>query len=226
MTKKKRWALFLCAAMCVSCLCGCGETAEENKDAVKESVEEGQEAGAADPEQEAVQEEQTEDEAGEEGPLPGDFPVSFLFSSGAGAWGTGLVIAQDGSFTGDYGDSNMGETGDDYPKGTAYTCSFSGQFEDIEKVNDYTYRMTLGDVTLETGREEPWIEDGIRFVPADPYGLEDGETFYLYLPQTPLEELEETFLNWWPQRAQAQEQTTLGCYGLYNEKMGYGFFSD
>lgn len=39
----------------------------------------------------------------------------FTFSSGAGAWGTELHIRADGSFSGQYQDSNMGETGEGHP---------------------------------------------------------------------------------------------------------------
>ena len=36
--------------------------------------------------------------------------LEFMFSSGAGAWGTTLQVRWDGSFAGTYSDSNMGET--------------------------------------------------------------------------------------------------------------------
>ncbi|HIX52345.1 MAG TPA: DUF1311 domain-containing protein, partial [Candidatus Lachnoclostridium stercoripullorum] len=36
--------------------------------------------------------------------------LEFIFSSGAGAWGTTLQVRWDGSFAGTYSDSNMGET--------------------------------------------------------------------------------------------------------------------
>lgn len=41
-----------------------------------------------------------------------------------------------------------------------------------------------------------WIENGYRFLKEDePYGLEKGEKFILYMPETPIEQLSEEFLN-------------------------------
>ena len=60
-----------------------------------------------------------------------------------------------------------------------------------------------------------------------PYGMEDGETFVLYLPDTPTDGLDEDFLSWWPGcYAPEGAPETLETYGLLNAKMGYGFFSD
>lgn len=55
-------------------------------------------------------------------------PISgntFHFSSGAGGWLTEIVISEDGSFTGHFHDSDMGDA---YPEGTRYECSFTGVF--------------------------------------------------------------------------------------------------
>ena len=57
-----------------------------------------------------------------EAKLPDVFPLEFVFSSGAGAWRTAIVLNQDGSFNGAYLDSDMGDRGNDYPKGTHYIC--------------------------------------------------------------------------------------------------------
>lgn len=44
--------------------------------------------------------------------------LTFAFSSGAGAWGTVLTVLEDGSFEGNYHDTNMGDTGEEYPNGS------------------------------------------------------------------------------------------------------------
>lgn len=44
----------------------------------------------------------------------------------AGAWSTELVVSPDGSFTGYYHDTDMGDSGADYLNGTRYECDFSG----------------------------------------------------------------------------------------------------
>jgi hypothetical protein len=55
--------------------------------------------------------------------------------------------------------------------------------------------------------------------------MEDGDEFILYLPDTPIDGLDEGFLSWWPGRYALEGQPeTLEMYGLYNVKMGYGFF--
>ena len=46
-----------------------------------------------------------------EAKLPDVFPLEFVFSSGAGAWRTAIVLNQDGSFNGAYLDSDMGDRG-------------------------------------------------------------------------------------------------------------------
>ena len=88
----------------------------------------------------------------------------------------------------------MGAIGEDYPNGTVYLCHFSGRFLNIEKVDEYSYSMTLSELNCDDEGGEEWIEDGICYVPAAPYGMEDGETFVLYLPDTPTDGLDEDFL--------------------------------
>ena len=161
------------------------------------------------------------------GVLPDDFPMDLEFSSGVGGWGTSLTLERDGTFSGQFHDSDMGAIGEDYPNGTVYLCHFSGRFSDIEKVDEYSYSMTLSELSHDDEGGEEWIEDGICYVPAAPYGMEDGETFVLYLPDTPTDGLDEDFLSWWPGcYAPEGAPETLETYGLLNAKMGYGFFSD
>lgn len=159
--------------------------------------------------------------------LPGDLPQEFMFSSGAGGWRTFIILDSDGSFEGIFLDSEMGEMGDEYPNGSAYICEFTGQFDEIEQVNDYTYSMTLSEITPSALEGEEWIEDGVRYVASGPYGLEDGTEFLFYTPETPLEGLSEEFLMWWPNWSFEGDQTldTLSCYGICNVEAQYGFFT-
>lgn len=158
-------------------------------------------------------------------PLPAE-TVQFSFLSGAGGWSTELVLNQDGSFTGQYHDSEMGDIGEDYPYGSIYVCSFAGEFVDFEKLSEYAYKMNLTNLTTENATGEEWIEEEIRYVASDPYGLEEGTEFILYLPDTPISEVPEEFLIWWPYLFEhdADPFDTLSCYGILNVKMGYGFF--
>ena len=163
-----------------------------------------------------------------EAKLPDVFPLEFVFSSGAGAWRTAIVLNQDGSFNGAYLVSDMGDRGDDYPKGTHYICDFSGQFDNISQIDSHTYSMTLSKITAEKENGEEWIEDGILNKYSEPYGMEDGTEYLLYTPDTKIAEVPEEFLKWFPGwnfvDEDGKHSDTLSCYGIYNIKMGYGFF--
>ena len=128
-----------------------------------------------------------------------ELPDDFTFSSGAGGWSTDIVIHDDGSFTGMYHDSDMGDTGEAYPYGTVYVCSFSGQFSEPEPTDKaYVYAMELLELTIEdedkVGTEE--IADEMRYVYTTPYGFDEAKEFLIYLPETPVSELTEECLSW------------------------------
>ena len=157
--------------------------------------------------------------------LPEDLPMDLIFSSGVGAWSTALRLERDGTFSGEHHDSDMGVDGEDHPNGTIYICDFSGRFSELEKVDKYSYSLTLAEISSDYEVEKEWIEDGVRYVSSAPYGMEEGDEFILYLPDTPIDGLDEEFLSWWQCWVMYGEQTgTLEMYGLYNIKMGYGFF--
>lgn len=153
--------------------------------------------------------------------LPGTYPIDMIFSSGAGGWSTTLTLSQDGSFTGAFSDSEMGERDEnEYPNGTVYVCNFSGKFKDIKKVNDYTYSMTLDSVKVSEDEEK--IEDGIRYKVGEPSGMDSGTEIYFYTPDAPVSELPEAFLSWWQESADGS--ATLDCYAIYNKSADSGFF--
>lgn len=153
--------------------------------------------------------------------LPGTYPIDMIFSSGAGGWSTTLTLSQDGSFTGAFSDSEMGERDEnEYPNGTVYVCNFSGQFKDIKKVNDYTYSMTLDSVKVAEDDEK--IEDGIRYKAGEPSGMDSGKEIYFYTPDAPVSELPEAFLSWWQESTDGS--ATLDCYAIYNKSADSGFF--
>ncbi len=164
-------------------------------------------------------------QAKEEQPvLPFEREKDFSFSSGAGGWRTFLTLWPDGTFEGEYSDSELGETGEEYPDGSVYLCSFKGTFRDIEKKDRFTYSMKLDNLSYEEGEE--WVEDGVRFIPSYPFGIADGETFFLYLPGKPTEDIPEGFLWWWSNYLYApenQKPEMLDCYGIYNQEEETGF---
>ena len=84
---------------------------------------------------------------------------SFTFSSGAGGWATSLYFEPDGSFHGDYHDSEMGSTGPGYDFGTVYTCNFTGTCNDYAKISDGIYRLHIDSLEYDPANVET-IEDG------------------------------------------------------------------
>lgn len=149
-------------------------------------------------------------------------PSSFTFSSGAGAWATGLNLNPDGTFTGDYHDSDMGDMGDGYPNGTVYVCSFSGSFSAPVKISDFIYSMKLESFETETAPGEITFENGIRYIYSEPYGMENADEFLIYLPGTPVSEIAEEFLTWLflePGKTALPADT----YGIYNVSAQHGF---
>lgn len=157
-----------------------------------------------------------------------DDDVEFSFLSGAGGWRTELELERDGTFEGEYSDSELGSFADEYPNGTYYICEFKGRFTDIEKINDYSYRMKVTDVETKHSEGKEWVEEGIRYIATTPNGIDGGEEFILYLPDAPMDKLPAEFLDWYlPARYEDMStQKTLGCYGIHNVKTNDGFFSE
>lgn len=251
--KKNIYALMLAGVLTLS-MCSCGSKAQETgsgtdsqADTVKEQEAEEQKStdGQEDPEKENTPEEKAKPE---EDTVPGEekqdtqadvsqnqeegFSLAdlknhrFIFSSGAGGWGTTLVISEDGSFSGEYSDSDMGDIGDGYPAGTVYQCDFTGQFTKPVMVNEYTYLMEIEEINLEKepGTEE--IKDEILYKYSTPYGLEDAKNILIYLPGAPLAELPEDFRGWVGYYdLSGTEETSLPFYALNNESQQQGFSS-
>ena len=153
---------------------------------------------------------------------------SFDFASGAGGWRTSLTFGPDGTFTGNFSDADMGDTGDGYPNGTLYVCNFSGSFAGAARVDDFTWSVHLKEVNLERAPEETEIIDGVRYIYANPYGLDDGDLFYIYLPGRSTADLPEQYMLWvsmplvW---GKDNTPSTLPFWGMYNVGGEMGFFS-
>lgn len=152
--------------------------------------------------------------------------LSFVFSSGVGAWATVLNIQEDGSFEGNYHDTNMGDTDEKYPNGSVYICEFSGKFIELKKENDFTYSAKIELLTYQQEPGTSEIIDGMRHVYSEPYGLEKSERFLFYLEGAPIAELPEGYRNWVGHYDMTVIQDTeLPFVGLYNEAQEQGFSS-
>ena len=160
-----------------------------------------------------------------------DYPLEMWFSSGVGAWWTKIVIHANGSFEGEYQDSDMGETGEEYPNGTVYECKFTGYFTKPEKINDYTYSLKLESLEIQGEIGGMRIEDGILYKNSAPNGFMNADgtdyakDFLLYTPNAPTAEMREEFLSWWPEHFWAEPNGRLLIYGLQNFETSDGFFT-
>ena len=136
------------------------------------------------------------------------------------------MLNADGTFVGNFLDSELGLSGEGYDS-TVYRCDFSGNFKIVGKINKYSYYVVLSDLKFD--KKEDIIIDKIRFVSSTPYGLDGGERFILYTPQTPVDVLDEDFL-WWmlPLKFVDEDEKTenLGFYAIYNVQAKTGFFCD
>lgn len=220
---KKKTTLFA-VILIAGLAAGCGQTQQESDLSAAEETEQIQEDGVQDGE--SVPEGQAGDKVSAEGFSFADVADrEFYFSSGAGGWYTVLYIHEDGSFDGHFQDSNLGDTGENYPNGTLYCSDFTGQFTEPEKVDDMTYRFQIESIDyLRKGEEE--IRYGVLYCYGDAYGLEGAEDLYLYLPGSEIAGLPEGYRSWVGYYdLESTEETELPFYGLYNEKAEAGFSS-
>ena len=148
----------------------------------------------------------------------------FEFYSGAGGWSTELTVGENGTFTGNFHDSEMGETDENYPDGTLYGCSFHGQFSDPEPVDENAWTVKLT-VEQDKGQVPEAIEDGIRYVTAAPYGLEKAQTVTVFLPGTPVDCLPEDFMIWSHLQETTPDAKVIPYYAIWNEADEAGFIA-
>ncbi len=152
--------------------------------------------------------------------------LEWTFSSGVGAWYTCVWIDEDGTFTGEFHDSEMGETGEGYPDGSVYGCLFHGKMSLAEQVDETTWKLRVDELALDEGQVPEVIEDGMRFVTSDPYGLKEGHEMLLYLPGTPVEKIPEGYLPWAHLYAFGEDVKELPNYGLYDPQEETGFIGE
>lgn len=124
--------------------------------------------------------------------LAGDY----YLASGAGGWETSLEINEDGTFTADFHDSDMGDMAEEYPDGTLYLGSCTGRFEVVGSVDEYTYRLKVVDKKELYTPDVIEIVDGIRQIYTETYGVEGDGEFEMYLPGKNVSEMTEDSFMW------------------------------
>ncbi len=98
---------------------------------------------------------------------------AFIFTGGAGGWGTELYVKPDGSFTGSYCDGEMGETGPGYDNGTVYLCDFSGKFsKNVRSAGPLMHSLSIESIDYKNEPDTEEIIDNILYKYTTPYGIE------------------------------------------------------
>lgn len=149
--------------------------------------------------------------------------LQFEFSSGAGAWSENFTIEKDGYFTGNFHDSDMGDTGEGYENGTFYSSSYTGHFKDLIQINDHTYQMKLADISYKETAGTSEIIDSVHYVYTESCCLDGTDTYTIYLPGTPLAELSEEVRIWL--LMMNESETELTRLAIVDEVNGYGIYS-
>ncbi len=149
--------------------------------------------------------------------------LEWSFCSGAGGWSTDMRFGADGSFSGEYHDSEMGESAETYPYGTLYGCSFTGRMTMAEQVDEKTWKLRVEQLQMDEGQVPEAIEDGIRYVTVEPYGLSEGDEMLLYAPGTPVSALSEDMLFWAHVLDRENPPAELDTWFLSSEKNDSGF---
>lgn len=219
----KKRILGICLLLSIS-LAGCGKEVIQEPEHVaadrKEEVIREAEDVSAD-----RKEEKQENESANTFSFADVENLEFYFASGAGGWCTVMQMKADGSFSGVYFDSDMGDWSEEYPNGTCYYCEFSGKFTEPEKVDEDTYSTEIEAIELskEAGTEE--IIDGILYRYSTPYGLDEAEKILIYRKGSKISNLPEEYMSWVRNDMVDPDATELPFYGLYNEKAQNGFSS-
>ncbi|MBR3646338.1 MAG: DUF1311 domain-containing protein [Lachnospiraceae bacterium] len=153
----------------------------------------------------------------------------FSFLSGAGGWSTDLVINEDGSFSGTFHDTDYDIDSEGEASPIMYYCAFEGQFDELEKVDDLTYKTTIKSLTYANEVDTEEVIDGVKYKYSEAYGLDDHKDIIFYLEGSKVEDLPDEYINWvrmsmtdWDSNELPEE---LPFIGMYNENGKQGFNS-
>ena len=84
----------------------------------------------------------------------------------------------------------------------------------------------MDELALDEGQVPEVIEEEMRFVTTEPYGLKAGQDMLLYLPGTPVDKIPEGFIPWAHLDAYGEDMKELPYYGLYDPQEESGFIGD
>lgn len=143
-------------------------------------------------------------------------PKEFTFASGGGAWQTTLTLQDDGSFTGEYTDSNPGE---------CFISRFHGKFSEPQSSEPYVYTAKIESLELEQHTGVRYVKDGVQYITCEPYGLNESDIIYIYLPGTMIDNLPSEVLVSMNAFGYDRDADKLSHFAIYDQNQGAGFLS-
>lgn len=182
---RSKFALLMFSAVLAAVLTGCGSSDSSAETDSSASASSHNEAFSSESDDKKSKDKSDSESKDKKSAPKVAYPLSaddrFLFSSGAGGWGSGLTIDENWNFQGGYHDSDIGDTGPGYPNGTVYGTQFSGTFEPIAEHPDGSITLQCRDLEFSPKKGEEEIDDeGFRRVGAEPYGMLPCEEFSYY----------------------------------------------
>ena len=145
---------------------------------------------------------------------------NFVFSSGAGGWGSSLSIGPNGTFSCDYHDSDMGSTGPGYPGGTISESKVSGQFTRPHQVSPTLYEVDIENLQYEKPVGSSEIKENRKYEYSEAYGISKNHRMAIYLPGTPISSMPEE-LRLYSYGLIPEDSQTLPVYVIQEDMEGF-----
>lgn len=138
---------------------------------------------------------------------------------------TMLSLNDNGFFTGEY----FGVEGMQADPTLILESEFSGQFDVIEKIDEYSYSLQLAEINYAKEIGTEWSDGRVPYRATTASGLDNGKHFILYAPGTPIEKIPQDTRNWsttyWDLDPYHEPPRNLSCWVLRNMETNRGFFS-
>ena len=145
---------------------------------------------------------------------------NFVFSSGSGGWGSSLSIGPNGTFSGDYHNSDMGSTGPGYPGGTISESKVSGQFTRPHQVSPTLYEVDIENLQYEKPVGSSEIKENRKYEYSEAYGISKNHRMAIYLPGTPISSMPEE-LRLYSYGLIPEDSQTLPVYVIQGDMEGF-----
>ena len=132
------------------------------------------------------------------GAIFNDIAGSYGFASGSGGWTTTLQVNRDGTFSGYYSDTDLGDVSDEHPNGIRTESTFQGVFSKAKANDDgtYTLQCDADKLNIEGDIGDSRIEDGTLVTISEPYGIAPCTTFTVYPQGYDSSRIDEDVLSW------------------------------